>query len=237
MAPKTDLDTEALDDEADVSTADGSKSVNYESKYKGLSRKYETLRKSNEKLTDSLDEQASTHEEELARERLAAKAAIKKARESGESTTTLEAEKARLEKELAQAKAEALTAKKLTKYPNLTEMFEAGDLRNASEFATPEEFDKYLERMNKWSAASSTSEDVEDEESEEEEVEPEPPVKKKIAGITPSAGTRTKGGKEARTLKEIEDELWETDSLSSDPKEVKRYDELLKELDVAMRKK
>jgi chromosome segregation ATPase len=223
----TDLDTEASEG-AGASDASKDKSVNYESKYKGLSRVYEQLRKDHEKLQEKFETQADDHEQALAKVRLDGREEKKRLKELEAASSEFEATKAQLEKELTGFKSRADTATKLaTKYPDLIEMFDSGDLREPHEFKTPEEYDSYLERMNKWASQVST--------------EPAPKTdetpKKSAVGATPSGGTRqSKGEQGSRTVKEIEEDLWNTDPHSS-KEGAEKYERLIHELDAVQQAK
>lgn len=227
MPPEIDLDADASDAPSKTDASRTNSPIDYEGKYNGLNKK---VTKQQQEITDlraKLESASEDTESELADTRallIAADKARKKAEKAHADLLTATAE----------AQAEAALVKLAAKYPNLKTLLEEGDLKEATSFKTPEDYDKYLARMNKLASVPEDEEEPEvaDEaiEEDDEEIAPPPPKKRDLRGVVPPTSTRVvTPKKKTRSAQVISDEMMLLDP-DHRPDHQKRYDALMDEL-------
>lgn len=218
----SDLDQVPPSPEADK--GDGrpgkSPSVDYESKYKGEARRSERLSKELSVLQEKYDASLSQIADLEAKLRNSTKEISDRLVEVQNRAEQAEKNAVKLERDLKRLQNREETRKTLReKYPDLMEMYDLGDLREADEFEKLEDFQAYLERM----AARLTP---------PEPASQQPAVQQRnLSGVTPQVNTRSRDGKKPRTVDEITEELWSLDPRH--PTHRERYIQLQAELDEA----
>lgn len=220
MSDNTDLETKDSTSEAGKRDSGSSKSIDYEAKYRGLSKKYSNLEKEKEALEAKYDSALEDKEAAEAKVRATAKDGSKSLNDEIAARKTAEERVATLEASLAKIEADktirvAIKDKFKDKAEALTEMLEAGDLKTPADFTKPEEWDAYLTRMAAKIVVTSTPETPDAE--EEGEVDTNAEVinqqwsntarRDLLAGTTPHVNL-SKTHAQVRQLSQIEDDMW-----------------------------
>jgi hypothetical protein len=227
MPAKTDLDTETSDitGDDDVEEKKSDKPViDYKRKFEGNTKTIERLMRKLQAVEGQLETIEDTHAEALAAERLKSVDATKRANDLESKLGETDKVKTDLEKRLNSITAEREQAQTVReKYPNLVDLFEGGDLRKPTDFGTPEDYDAYLDRMDKWAGA--------DAEVAAAAADKQQRTADKAKGATPQVSARRTGNTTSkdRTIDDISADMWKLDPRRS-PEEKARYVELEREL-------
>lgn len=221
MSENTDLEAKDSTSEAGKRDSGSSKSVDYEAKYRGLSKKFSSLEKEKEALEAKYDSALEEVE--------AAKAEVRAATKDGSKTLNdeiaarKEAEKkvAELEANLAKVEADktiraTIKDKFKDKAEALTEMLEAGDLKTPADFTKPEDWEAYLTRMAAKILAPASTPETPDAELDGEVDTNVETINQQwgnaarrdlLAGTTPNVNL-SKNHAQVRTLTQIEEDMW-----------------------------
>lgn len=245
MPDSADLDVLESDHEADDKTdlKKPKPEVNYENKYKGLTKTYSTLQSRFEKLQLEHDELNGKHEEAEAKIRGLEKGGDKRVKElegnlakaTDEATTwKLKAEKADSEKAIRKT----IKDKFAEKADALLEMFDADDLKDPASFEKPEDYEAYLARTAAkivpkpaTSEAETPAEGDADNPTPMNEVWNKNNRRDQLAGTTPSVDL-SRAGQKVRTVDEIQDAFDQLDH--NDPLYGRKFIELEKEMNTRM---
>lgn len=236
MATKIDLDeVESQTSEVGSTGRDGD-NIDWEGRYRGLSKKYTKLEKQFSALQDTYDQALVTQEELSGKVRNASK-------DSEASLKDLKSQLEVAQKQAAQfeGKFKALEAREAmrntinTKYPQLSELYEAGDLRESTSFEKPEDYDAYLQRMAS-KLAPVAPQQVEHPQSQGLELTEDSVLRDRrriLEGAVPSINLASRTGNSPRTIEQIQEDMWKLDVRAPDYKQ--KSDALIRELDMVLR--
>lgn len=215
-----DLDADGLNaDENEsvqpASTVKSEKPIDYKAKWQGVQSLYDKVVAKAKREEENRVAAYAQYEQDLANLRAAAAEQAKKA----ETYQILEAEKAKLEKEVTKHKSRFEVFSKIQQqYSGLSDLFLAGDLKDQDDFESPEAYDEYLTRMNSRTTpiASVTQSNVNN----------------RTQGAVPSVQSTARSIATTRALQEITDEMYTVSPVTEAGRI--RFEALLKEQDAAM---
>jgi hypothetical protein len=211
--------------------------VNFEAKYRGEAKRNARIQKEHEALQNAYDELAAKAADLESKLRSATKDSEKALRDAEARATAAEKAKSDLEAQIQRINKQNETRQMLReKHPSLIEPFEAGDLKAETDFEKPEDWTAYLERMAKrFAAPTQTPEPQDTPPANPEMTDYEAFRQRRLSGVVPPAGTPSRDGSRARTLQEIQDDMWALDG--TNPQNSKRLAELTDELNRALVRK
>jgi chromosome segregation ATPase len=228
--------TDDLQDEAsektgkkttDTSSSNSETSIDYKARFEGATRKIDKLVKQMDALQSRYDLAVEEHEGELADLRKNSKSESSRVKELEREAANAKADAEKLQAQLTGiTEKETIRAKIKDKYPALESVFDQGDLKDKSLFKDETEYDAYLDRMAKIAGAQqSLNEEAPPPDETENQL-------KRVTGAVPANPLRAREGqKKARSVSEINEELWSIDS--KDKKNQSRLVELYAELDAS----
>ena len=213
MPEETDLETKAPASVRTETGANGGKSVDYEAKYRGLSKKNTKLEEENESLRNKYADALEAQGEAEAKARNSGKDLQKQLTEAQSALTTAQSDAQKWEKQFKGIEARNNERKAINeKFPALTDLFDAGDLKSLEEFEKPEDYTAYLNRL----AAKIVPQAQQPTQEQSEQVDVEQPVNPLVpglsrrdflAGATPSVNLGSRDGAKVRTMSEIQDAM------------------------------
>lgn len=193
MTDKADLDTKDLPDES----SSKSKSVDYEAKYRGLSKKLTTTQTDLEKLQEMYDSAQAEVEIAKSQARNGSKDLQKQLDELQKQHKDAIDTASKWEKQAKLYESKESSRKLLTeKFPQLVELNDLGDLRNSTEFEKPEDYESYLTRM----ATRITS-------SKQNNPDPAQLERQRFSGTSPNIDLQTRSSSQGRSVDTILDEI------------------------------
>lgn len=231
----SDLDTAVSRTEAGQRDADSGKSVDYEAKYRGLSKKYTKLEKEHEKLQEMYDGATERVEEAESKARSGTK-------EVQKQLNDMTVEKEKFEKAATKWEREFTSLKTSTtvkdKFQDVFKVFEPDDLRDPSSFDKPEDYEAYLKRLSDKISPSKQDKQEEtpaqqlqqQEQGEDQSIQAQ--RRSFLAGATPTVSLGSRDNNRARSMAEIQDDMEKLDY--RDPKYQQKYLGLEREMDEAM---
>lgn len=221
MTDKSDLDQKTSSAEAEQDDVKG-KSVDYEAKYRGLSRKFTKLQEAHEKLQELYDDAQTSVEEAKSQARSGNKELEKEARQLKADLETAQASTKQWEQKVKAFEAKETTRKILSeKFPQLMDLNDAGDLKSSDQFEKPEDYEAYLSRLaakivpattQKQAAEANDSEESTDENAQQEWLR----QRQQYLGATPPVSLASRDGSKTRSRQEVEDELFKLNPNAKD---------------------
>jgi multidrug efflux pump subunit AcrA (membrane-fusion protein) len=250
MPEDIDLDNEDSSGEAGRKKNDSSSGkIDYEAKYRGLSKKYTKLERERDTLQGEYDQAQADLELAKSAVRTASKDALDKLKIAETERDDAKKEATKLAKQVKVAEGEKLAASVFAKNEVLAKMAEEGDLKSLNDFEKVEDYQAYLNRMSeKFSGVKTPADDKDKKEDKQEEDKPEieegsedeegqgfewqQQRRNFLAGGTPAVNPGSQGNKRVRTETEINNDLWALDV--RDPKYGEKHATLEREMDTAM---
>jgi len=235
MPDTSDLDTTASRSEAVKRDTDGVKSVDYEAKYRGLSKKYTKLEKDQEKLQELYDDAVSRAEEAEGKVRTGTKDIQKQLNDMTSEKDKFEKLATKWEREHSLLKTSTVVK---DKYKDVFKVFEPEDLRAPDDFDKPEDYEAYLKRLSDKitpSKQDETKTDTTQQQTQQTDTEEQGLAAQRrnfLAGATPTVSLGSRDNNRARSMNEIQDDMEKLDY--RDPKYQQQYITLEREMDAAM---
>lgn len=215
MQPETDLGTTSLDTNGGTGSQPNpaeSKPIDYKAKYTGMQSLYDRTVKQLSAVQEQANQTAAQYEAEIAELRAAKDAAQAEAKKA----QAWETEKQRLEAERDKHKSRFETFGKLQeKYPNLSDSYLRGYLKEQNEFETPEQYDEYLQ----YESAARTA--------------VAPQTQQRNFGTVPTINTAQRPtAATARSIEDIQDEMDRVNTRTAEGQA--RFNLLVEEMDKAL---
>lgn len=226
---------DSLEDGASSKDSSRSNSPNedWKKRFDGVNSLYGKTRKQLEKLRADYDQMATDYERQLSETRRSTGDVDTRIKDFEKQLDEANKAKASAERELNQFKSkDAVRSVIREKYSALAEAFEAGDLRNRTEFNSDEDYHAYLDRMAKRIVPVATATDdgtPEDEETDNSAESLQRQRRQFLASSLPSTSLRGRNSSQKKTMQQLTDELEKATPGTKD------YDSIVTQMDDLLR--